>query len=48
MVMARGFAAGRIAHDDGNQTLSFRVRDYVLEDRFHLLQILPKPGRRNS
>jgi hypothetical protein len=45
MVMARRFAARRIGHDDGNQALSFGVRDYVLEDRFLLLQILRKPGR---
>jgi hypothetical protein len=45
MVMARGFAAGRIGHYDGHHALSFGVRDYVLEDRLHLLQILRKPGR---
>src|SRR5262249_18960023 len=45
MVMGRRFAAWRIAHDLRNQPLSFDVRDGVLEDDFHLLQILRKPGR---
>src|SRR5215813_13034696 len=45
MVMGRRFAAWRIAHDLGNHSLSFDVRDGVLEDDFHLLRILRKPGR---
>jgi hypothetical protein len=44
MVMSQRFAAWRIGHDDGNHALSFNVRDYVLEDGFHLLQILRQPG----
>jgi hypothetical protein len=37
--------AWRTGHDDGNHPLPFGVRDYVLEDRFHLLHILRKPGQ---
>jgi hypothetical protein len=45
MVMGRRLAAWSIGHDEGNHALAFGVRDYVLEDGFHLLQILRKPGR---
>jgi hypothetical protein len=45
MMMGGRFAAWRIAHDDGNHALALGVQDYMLEDGFHLLQILRKPGR---
>jgi len=45
MAMAQRFAAWRIAHDLRNQSLSLNVRDGLLEDDFHLLQRLRKPGR---
>jgi hypothetical protein len=40
MVMGQRFAARRIAHDNRNHALALGVWDYVLEDRFHLFQIL--------
>jgi NAD(P)-dependent dehydrogenase (short-subunit alcohol dehydrogenase family) len=39
-VMSRRFGAWRIGHDDGYNPLHFGIRDYVLEDGFHLLHIL--------
>jgi hypothetical protein len=45
MVMRQRFTVWRIAHDLGNHSLSFDVREGVLEDDFHLLRILRKPGR---
>jgi hypothetical protein len=45
MVMGQRFAGWRIAHDLRNQSLSFDVRDGMLEDDFHLLQTLRKPRR---
>jgi hypothetical protein len=48
MVMGQRFAAWRIAHDLRNQSLSFDVRDGMLEDDFHLFQTLRKPRRNPS
>src|SRR5262249_9211501 len=48
MVMGQRLAAWRIAHDLRNQSLSFDVRDGLLEDDFHLLRRLRKPGRNSE
>jgi len=45
MAMGQRFAGWRIAHDLRNQSLSFDVRDGMLEDDFHFFQTLRKPGR---
>jgi hypothetical protein len=43
--MGRRFAAWSIVHDEGNYSLSFDVREFVLEDGFHLFPRLRKPER---
>src|ERR671916_2067921 len=44
MAMGRRLAAWRIGHDEGGQALSWDVRNGVLEDLFHLLELLGMPG----
>src|SRR5918998_2100249 len=44
MAMGRRLAAWRIGHDEGGQALSRDVRNGVLEDLFHLLELLGMPG----
>src|SRR5438045_5591277 len=46
MMVGRRFGAWWVRHDDGEHALTFGVWDYVLEDRFHLLHILRKRGRK--
>src|SRR5918997_4054567 len=44
MAMGRRLAAWRVGHDEGDQALSWDVWDGVLEDLFHLLELLGMPG----
>src|SRR5919112_1854232 len=44
MAMGRRLAAWRVAYDEGGQALSWDVRNGVLEDLFHLLELLGMPG----
>jgi hypothetical protein len=45
MVMGWRSATRRIGHDDGNHSLSFDIRDGALEDDFHVVAMLRRPGR---
>lgn len=44
MAMGRRLAAWAVAHDDGDQALACDVRNGVLEDGIHLLQLVGMPG----
>src|ERR671916_3268058 len=44
MAMGRRLAAWRVGHDEGGHALSRDVRNRVLEDLFHLLELLGMPG----